>query len=404
MEVIKNIVIVPVVMAVLGLLAIALKDGVTPYLLLHFGLLLIAGLAAAYYTRNRMQSRFDFEKTNEVQAEEAHSGDHAEVIANLIAKFQQSFQIWIKQIGHLRNDGQTEVEQLASRFSDIMGRQGNAMEIFDNMINSKAANNEDGESVTQLTAEVRNQLEGVTSSIQTVLLSKNEVADRIKPLTGYTESLTEMAQEISSIASQTDLLALNAAIEAARAGEQGRGFAVVADEVRRLATNANQSGQKIIQNAAEINKQVHLTLEQVETQSADEAAKMERADEVIQSVIERYQASEASISESANIIVGISDGIQSDINDALVSLQYQDRVTQMLDNMINNIGKTESSMVAAISALGEGNYDQLAESVHWLEKMKDEYTTSSERAIHGEVNGEIYDEKSNQQSGEVSFF
>lgn len=403
MEVIKDIVIVPIVMAILGLLAIALKDGVTPYLLLHFGLLVITGLAAGYYTRNRMQSRFDHDKTNAVQAEEAHSDDHAEVIASLIEKFQQSFQIWIKQIDHLRNDGQAEVEQLATRFSDIMGRQGNAMDIFDNMINSKTAN-DDSESVTQLTAEVRNQLEGVTSSIQTVLLSKNEVADRIKPLTGYTESLTQMAQEISSIASQTDLLALNAAIEAARAGEQGRGFAVVADEVRRLATNANQSGQKIIQNAAEINKQVHITLEQVETQSADEAAKMERADEVIQSVIERYQASEASISESANIIVGISDGIQSDINDALVSLQYQDRVTQMLDNMISNIAKTESNMVAAIKALGEGNYDQLADSVHWLEKMKDEYTTSSERAIHGEVNGETYDEEKNQPSGEVSFF
>jgi len=109
-------------------------------------------------------------------------------------------------------------------------------------------------------------------------------------------------------------------------------------------------------------------------------------------------------SESANIIVGISEGIQSDINDTLVSLQYQDRVTQMLDNMIANIGKTESSMITAIEALGAGDYDQVSDSAHWLEKMKEEYTTSSERSIHGEVNGDIYNEESNQQSGEVSFF
>lgn len=403
MGVIKDIVVAPVIMAILGLLAIAVKDGVTPLLLLHFGLLVITGLTAGYYTRYRMLNRFNLEAINSEPVDDTPSQDEAAIVGNLILNFQQSFQVWIKQIDHLRKDGQAEVELLANRFSDIMGRQDNAMSIFDNMINSKTVD-DDSESLTQLTAEVKSKLEGVTGSIQTVLLSKNEVTDHIKPLTGYTESLTQMAQEISSIASQTDLLALNAAIEAARAGEQGRGFAVVADEVRRLATNANQSGQKIIQNAAEINKQVHMTLEQVEKQSADEAAKMEHADEVIQSVIEKYQASEASISESANIIVGISDGIQSDINDALVSLQYQDRVSQMLDNMIANIGKTESSMITAIEGLGAGNYDQVSESVHWLEKMKEEYTTSSERSIHGEVNGEIYDEESNQQSGEVSFF
>lgn len=193
MGVIKDIVVAPVIMAILGLLAIAVKDGVMPLLLLHFGLLVITGLTAGYYTRYRMLNRFNLEATNSEPKDDTASQEEAAIVGNLVQNFQQSFQIWIKQIDHLRKDGQVEVEQLANRFSDIMGRQDNAMSIFDNMINAKTVD-DDSESLAHLTAEVKNKLEGVTGSIQTVLLSKNEVTDYIKPLTGYIEPLNKAAK------------------------------------------------------------------------------------------------------------------------------------------------------------------------------------------------------------------
>lgn len=54
-----------------------------------------------------------------------------------------------------------------------------------------------------------------------------------------------LLEAIMQISEQTNLLALNAAIEAARAGDAGKGFAVVAEEIRKLATQSNETANKI---------------------------------------------------------------------------------------------------------------------------------------------------------------
>ncbi len=399
----NEVVYIPVGIAAIGAIGMTVIEGTSVPSITFSTLILAAGFCLGILGRGRVLSRIRAMSDKQIIENDQERLKSGQMLTEIKQNLLDSTQIWTKQIEQLRDDGQSEVEKLATQFAGIMERQDSAMKIFDSMINSKTVH-DDGDSVTQLTAEVRAALEGVTDSIQTVLGSKNDVVDQIRPLTNHTESLTNMANEISSIASQTDLLALNAAIEAARAGEQGRGFAVVADEVRQLATSANQSGQKIIQNAAEINNQVRMTIEQVERQSADEAARMEKSNEIIQSVIDRYQASEASISESANTIVDISDGIQSDINEALVSLQYQDRISQTLENMAANIARTSSSLETAFAAAISGDSAQLADSFQWMEALKHEYTTSSEREIHGEIHGDSYDKSNNQPKGEVSFF
>ncbi len=80
--------------------------------------------------------------------------------------------------------------------------------------------------------------------IQTIDDKRNSLTEAIEA-SRKVEQISNLTNDILTIAGQTNLLALNASIEAARAGEAGKGFAVVADEIRQLAESSKGTANDI---------------------------------------------------------------------------------------------------------------------------------------------------------------
>lgn len=88
------------------------------------------------------------------------------------------------------------------------------------------------------TSEKEQNIQMVVEQQQKKMLESIEAGKKVT-------SISDLTEDILSIASQTNLLALNASIEAARAGEAGKGFAVVADEIRVLADSSRDTAGNI---------------------------------------------------------------------------------------------------------------------------------------------------------------
>ncbi|WEG12477.1 methyl-accepting chemotaxis protein [Pullulanibacillus sp. KACC 23026] len=89
-------------------------------------------------------------------------------------------------------------------------------------------------------------LEGISHTAAELQTTSQQLVNNSKRVEDSTVEISQVANVIAKVSSQTNLIGLNAAIEASRAGEQGKGFSVVANEIRRLSQNTKTSSTTIL--------------------------------------------------------------------------------------------------------------------------------------------------------------
>jgi methyl-accepting chemotaxis protein/ligand-binding sensor domain-containing protein len=124
----------------------------------------------------------------------------------------------------------------------------------------------------------------------------------VSNLAALSDTISEIAETIQSIADQTNLLALNAAIEAARAGDQGRGFAVVADEVRKLAENTATATKQISATTRTIQSEIQHAVTALAKGASEMQSGMQLADRtgtVLRGIVESAEATTSNLERIA---------------------------------------------------------------------------------------------------------
>ncbi len=390
----------PIGLGVLGAgFLVACSQGVIS---LVFGLILIViGAVLGMHLASSLRQMLEALEESRAHMEMEREKLAAEYpVKALDAACMEAFSIWSRQVDDCQGLGDREISALSQRFSDIVQRLERAIEV--SQANMGQEHDGDG-GVASLYSGIQEELGVVIRSLKTALRTKSEVLGEIRGLTGYTKTLTEMAHAVGKIADQTNLLALNAAIEAARAGEMGRGFAVVADEVRQLANTSGETAKKIIGQADAISSSITATLNTAETSTQQETLLVQKADSSIATVIERFEQTSSTLMDSSNLLWEINSSIRTDIDQALVSLQFQDRVSQILDHLSSHLNTFARNIQEVRSAPVNGGGTAGADATVWLEDMKGAYTTTDERQAHREVHGEAAAENESAE-GEVTFF
>ncbi|AZF10407.1 Methyl-accepting chemotaxis protein [Pseudomonas sp. R2-37-08W] len=308
-------------------------------------------------------------------AQAAHSGMDSR--AQLDEVLLGAMPIWAKQVESSRQQTEDAIVSLANRFTGIAARLQDTVQA-----SQQAAGELDGKAADgalEVLARSDSELSQVINSLKATQTSRDQTLAQVRSLTAYTGELRTMAADVAAIAAQTNLLALNAAIEAARAGEAGRGFAVVADAVRSLSSKSSETGQQMSAKVDIINNAI-TQLVQAASSSADQDSNSVAASEnSIQLVLERFQNITGRLADSADLLKQESHGIRDEMTEVLVNLQFQDRVSQILSHVRDNMHALHEHLMQTRQSPDQA---VAVDARQWLARMEATYATDEQRRTH----------------------
>lgn len=306
-------------------------------------------------------------------------------------------EILARQIVTARNQTGAGINDLIVQFDRLQYRLAEAVSTASALAGVQSDSADSNEGIPEITsfnnneADLRSVLDALASSAdrrQILLQSLDGIDEHAGALQGMTE-------EVEVIASRTNLLALNAAIEAARAGEQGRGFAIVAEEVRKLSALSSDTVQRMADKIAIISDSLTKVSDVAVSSGTQEKEAMQAAESTVNSVLRRFIEYSEQTKATAQRVQEENEGIQNDVAQMLVSLQFQDRVDQILDHAESSLDEL-SELLRQLDP-EDAQAQQLIDG--WLAKVESRYTTEEQRNNHlGDA------ETTPDQGGELTFF
>ncbi len=282
---------------------------------------------------------------------------------------KQVIPVWKRQIDSARGYSETSMADLLTSFSAVSMQLDEALSTQGNLHGFDLGMPED------MVEQHRAEIDTLTRTTRLAVQLKDDMLSTIAWLSDTLSDMVVLSKEVEAVSRATHLLALNASVEATRAGESGGGFAVVATEVRALAGQSRQVGIQIGRQVGLMQERINAVKSKGRRHDTDEDELVRQAEQNAFAVLAGLMNSVSEAARASRALRDSSQAVQDEMEKISMSLQSQDRLSQMLNLVTDDMQKLVMWLNGAEDAAAH-------HPVKWLERLEASYTMEEMKASH----------------------
>ncbi|WP_034295372.1 hypothetical protein [Herbaspirillum sp. RV1423] len=255
---------------------------------------------------------------------------------------------WRNNVQLARAQTQEAIDKLTQRFVGIHQRLGGAV--------SLAEGGKNGD-VLQVIQNAAMQLGGIAEALEQVLSTRDALLRKIETLGQHNEEIRQLAQEVEQIAGRTGVADLFSDQQSWTA----------------LAARSADAGRQIFNKTKAVQQQIQTALVSANQLDTDASRMIDDSRLVIDSVIADFRQSALKLSGTVGQLEEENREVDQEVCDILVNLQFQDRISQILDHVQRDMVKLVDLLEDAVA---------LPDRAAWLAELEKTYTTLEQRQVH----------------------
>jgi methyl-accepting chemotaxis protein len=355
-------------------------------------------------------SHSNTENNNQIAREQKH--DPFEIKKNLLpgqyAQGDEMVKEWNAVLEEMRvhfneqfNSVKSEIDQVRQLLRDAIGKltfdfkslesDTREQHILVQELNPDLGPAEDqkgGVDFIQFVNKTSENLNHFVASIVQASSSSQELVEKGKAITVAMNAILRDVNGVETIAKQTKVLAFNATIEAARAGKAGQSFSVVANEIRKLSVHSTDFGHKIrdhVHQAQDALKNVESRIHDLAATASSDMEFSNKAKTDVQEMMTKIRAMNQKVLSVMSQISGINDDIKDKVTSAVMALQFEDLVTQLLGKIAVRIDKMDQFLVKIREiemASANGREESGDQAISRLHRFKDIVSEAAKMLEH----------------------
>jgi methyl-accepting chemotaxis protein len=270
-----------------------------------------------------------------------------------------------------------EVGRICEQFQTMAGQARESVAVVSELVGGKASE----QNVGNIIQDCRATMTQLIDRIEAGGTLYRQAISQMETVSVSVEKIFGILEEVDKTSFGNKLVALNAKIEAVHLGERGAGFEVVAEQISQQAARSSELTEEVSSILKGLTATMSSATAELKRLAEIDRKEAESSRLAVEEALQSLESASSKMEGALDKAGGTSGKLVESINNAIMGLQFQDRLSQRIGHVVDSLDAMSRALAEPTGVLESAEADDRTEEVRAA--LLTSYTMESERVAHG---------------------